>query len=737
MLTLIFTVASQWLGAAGTVRDAATREPLGGVVVQVIESGVSTRTGWDGRFAIPLRGNAQLRFTREGYDPAVVSATPNDTALVVQLVPRARSLEAVSVTALRGEASAPVSRTVIDRAKLESGYFGQDVPLLIVTAPGVTAYSDAGGSGFGNYTYMRLRGMDQTRINLTLDGIPLNDPEDQVFYFSNLPDFASSMESVQIQRGVGTTSNGTASYAGAVSFESIALGAAPRGGEVQASVGSFNSTRASAEYQTGRTGSFAAYARASAQRTDGYRRHSGNRSSSAFASAGYVGARTLLKVTATAGDSRNDLAYLASDEAAIAGDPRHNPLSPEERDHFAQQLLGLTATRALGAESSVSATGYTVRSDGAYDVRIGDELWNFGLDAAVIGAFGTWHARRGPVSVDIGAHANSYRRYHRLGIRPNEETVYRNTGEKSEASAFAKARVGRGRTQLFADVQRRSAEFRYVPDRNAGISSQRIRWDFWNPKLGVTHNATPALSVYASVGRNSREPTRNDMFAGFDNVDTSNVAFVGSLDRVRPERVTDVEAGATYATGSFALRGNVFGMYFRDEIAPIGALSYIGLPLRKNVARSRRVGLELDAEYRGVPRTLLSANAVMSRSHIAEYLDDATGARYQDVDALLSPRLVINHSAVYQARRSLSLSLHGRYVGRSFLANTGDAEFVAPRSYVLGAGSELGVGRHAVSLRIENVTSARAYASGYTDGTNSYFYVSAPRSVFLTARIGL
>ncbi len=574
VLTLVVAVVSQLLGAAGTVQDATTREPLGGVVVQTIGSDEAMRTGWDGRFSIPLRASARLRFTREGYVSAVLSATTSDTALVVLLVPRARSLEAVSVTAVRGEAGAPVSRTVIDRAQLESGYFGQDVPLLIATAPGVTAYSDAGVSGFGNYTYMRLRGMDQTRINLTLDGIPLNDAEDQVFYSSNLPDFANSMESIQIQRGVGTTSNGTASYAGAVSFETIALGAASRGGEVQASVGSFNSTRASAEYQTGMTGRFAAYARASAQRTDGYRRHSGNRSASAFASAGYVGARMLLKLTATIGDSRNDLAYLASGAAIIDRDPRHNPLSDEERDHFGQQLLGLTATRALGAESSVSATAYTVRSDGDYDVRIGEELWNFGLDAAVAGAFATWHARRGPVSVDVGAHANSYRRHHRLAIRPNlVETVYRNTGEKREASVFAKARVGSGRMQLFADVQRRGAEFEYVPDRQAGITSERIRWDFWNPKLGLTYAATPALSLYASVGRTSREPARNDMFAGFDNVDTSNVAFVGALDRVRPERVSDVEGGATYSMRSLGLRGNVFAMYFRDEIAPIGALS--------------------------------------------------------------------------------------------------------------------------------------------------------------------
>src|SRR6185503_19434155 len=157
-----------------------------------------------------------------------------------------------------------------------------------------------------------------------------------------------------------------------------------------------------------------------------------------------------------------------------------------------------------------------------------------------------------------------------------------NTGHKRDASGFAKVSYDIGRATLFGDLQLRRAEFRYTPDEAAGITSRAISWTFINPKLGLSYQATPALRAYVSYGRNSREPARNDMFAGFDNLDASNADFVGDLSRVRPETVHDLEAGVSLRRTAARLEANVFSMRFRNEIAPIGALSYLGLPLRKN-----------------------------------------------------------------------------------------------------------------------------------------------------------
>src|SRR5499426_234799 len=225
---------------------------------------------------------------------AVASATAAiliPTLLVAQAVPRdtvrtdstrAQKLERVTISAVRAAGAAPISQKTITKTELESRYFGQDVPLVLQgAAPSLTSYAETGN--YWGYSYIRLRGIDQSRINFTIDGIPLNDPEDQVLYFADFPDLANSLQSVQVQRGVGTSSNGTAAYAGSINMETISLATRERGTEVQLEGGSFGSMRASVEYQSGLLPSrFAVYGRVSGLRTDGYRYHSGVEGKSAF-----------------------------------------------------------------------------------------------------------------------------------------------------------------------------------------------------------------------------------------------------------------------------------------------------------------------------------------------------------------------------------------------------------------------------------------------------------------------
>ena len=719
----------------GEVRDAVTGEPVSGVVVasRAIRGGAVTDDS--GRFALDLPGAARVRFARAGYE-AVEYEISRDTTLVVEMQPAAPSLERVTVTALRGDAGAPIPQRTMDRAELERRYVGQDVPLLLTGQPSITSYADAGA--FSNYTYLRLRGIDHTRVNITLDGVPLNDPEDQFVYFSNFPDFANSLESVQIQRGVGTSSYGTAAFAGAINFQSMALASGERGGEVQIGRGSFGTTRGSGEWMTGRVADrFGGYARATAHRTEGYRHHSGNTGQSYFANGAYFGSRDIIKVTAFGGRSRNELAYLAAPLADIERDPRTNPLGDDERDDFQQHFASASWTRAHGEQAATQATVYTIWASGDYDVRIAPDLYNFQLASRVTGALLTWSWRAGALDVDVGGHANTYHRHHSLAIRPDLETlVYHNTGRKREQSAFAKASMSLGDVTLYGDLQLRHPEFEYRPDAQSGVPGSSISWTFLNPKGGVTWEISRGATAYASFGSNGREPTRNDMFAGFDNVDTTNAEFVGPLSRVLPERVYDTEVGLRWRTASLSANLNVFDMRFRNEITPVGALSYIGLPLRKNVRASSRRGVEADFTWQPIPVIATSVNATLSRNRIADYTDDATGATYHDVEPLLTPKVLVNHTVDWQMTHRLSLSLGGRYVGRSFLANTGDARFVTPSAYLFDAGLAWQRGRHELAVRVMNVGSARFYASGYTDGTTSYYFVTAPRAVFVTGTVG-
>ena len=733
-VTLLATLLT-FSSVGGVVRDVRTHAPVAGVRVEDVRNHLFTVTAADGRFSLAEAPPAHLRFTGAGY--AVLERTLTAAETTIELVPEAQALERVTVAALRADRDAPISAQTVDRAEIEARSFGQEAPLLLANTPNFTSYAEQGG--YSGYSYIRLRGIDQTRINLTLDGIPLNDPEDEVFYFADLPGMMGSMQSVQIQRGVGTSTNGTASYGGSINFESASLTGTPAGGHVEVGGGDWNTRRGAVDYATGLLPNrLAFYARASDQSTDSYREHAGDMSHSGFFSGGYFGDRNIVKITAMSGQEHSQLAYDASDVATLAIDRRDNPLSPDERDDFGESLGSVTYTRLINPSSSLSTTVYGVTATGYYDVIYG-ETDRYHLDFWWNGVTSTYTYRGDHARLDAGVNAENYHRDHYDYTLPDLSTrVYSNRGMKREASAFVKGSYDVGSWTLFGDVQARDAWWRYVPDANAGIAAQSISWRFLNPKVGATYHIAPSWSAYASYGVNGREPARGDMLAGFDNLDTSNVAFVGRFDRVRPETAHDLEAGVRYAGHRVTLDADAYDMEFRNEIAAIGALSYQGLPLRKNVPSSTRRGLEASIAWRPAPAWTLSANGAVSHNWIAAYTDDASGATYYDVPPLLTPKLSSNQRVAYAAGHGIGLALEGRFTGQSFLANDGNLAFTLPAAYVTDAqiGWRAPGSRVDVTLFVNNLGNVDRYGSGYTDGTTSYYYPLPLRNLYLQVRAG-
>ena len=647
---------------------------------------------------------------------------------------RRDTLDAVVVRATRVGAAPPTSQTLIDRATIERTYVGQDAPLALLGATGVTAASDAGA--FSGYSSLRLRGIDQTRLAISVDGVPLNDPEDQVLYFSNVPDFMHSMGSVRVQRGVGGSGFGPAGFAGALSFESLPLATTAAFREAEVTAGSWGTRRVSAAAASGVRGSFAAYGRATAQTTDGYRINSGNDARSAFGSAAWFGDRDVVKVTGFAGRSQMQLAYYAASEADLALDPRTNPMSPDERDDFSQSMLSLQHTRSLGRAAAITTTLYRNAAGGTYDVAVGDDLWNFGLDHTWVGLLSTATWTAGAIDWSVGGHVSDYAREHSLRIRPVLATdVYANTGHKGEQSAFAKAVGRRGALEWVADLQLRQASFRYEPSAGVEIGSPEVTWRFANPKLGVTWQAGAGRTLHASVGRASREPTRVDLFAGADDLDAATAAEVLPLTRVRPEQVTDVEVGVRQAGARGSVAVNLFSMSFRDEIAAIGALAITGSPLRRNVPRSTRAGMELEGSWTPAPTWRVDGNLVWMRARIAEYVDETAGVTYRDVPPLLTPAVTANLQTTWSGPRGRFVTLGARHVGRSFLANDGNAALSIPAFTVLDGGITIPVGRQQLRLQGQNLLSATAYAAGYHDGTTRYLFPVAPATFLATWQV--
>ena len=687
-----------------------------------------------------LSFSAVLAAVALAFAHSAAAQAPSDTSGVRR--DSAKTLETVTVSAIRSRMDAPVSAKTLAAPEVQRRSFGQDVPLLLQGTPSLTSYSETGN--YWGYSYIRLRGIDQSRINLTLDGIPLNDPEDQVLYFADFPDLANSVNSVQMQRGVGTTAPGTASYGGSINFETVPVATSPRFAQMQLQGGSFGSKRASAAYATGPSSrGFSAYGRASALSSSGYRRHSGTEGRSGLLSAAYARDRDLVKLTAIAGLFADTLAYIGASRNELSQDRRFNPLRGDEVDRFGEQLVAMSYTRFVGSSSSAATTVYRTSASGNYDVCIAScdqpqgELWNFNLDFTWYGITSVWTTDARGVRFSAGVNANNYARDHSAYARSDmSQALYVNTGHKGDASAFAKVAWDVGAVTLFGDLQGRRATFRYTPDANAAIESQGVHWSFLNPKAGATVRLPGGWSTFVSYGVNSREPARSDMLGGFDNLDTSNVTFVGALDRVRPEQARDFELGVRAGGRHWSGSVNAFLMRFHDEILPVGQLTYIGTPLRTNVRSSDRRGVELDVTGRVSSRLEVGANATVMRGHIAAYTDAQSGQYYRNVEPLLTPKVMTAQHALLRLSPSFSASLNGRYGSRGFLTNTGDPNLTLPASYVADAAVRWQRGGRGLSLHVNNLFNSRAFGSGHLSGGEARYYVLPPLNMFLMAQIG-
>jgi iron complex outermembrane recepter protein len=644
--------------------------------------------------------------------------------------------ETMVVSAIRAEADTPVTKSDIPREDIEARYHGQDVPLLLRETPSINAYVESGAGGAG-YSYISLRGIGSTRINFTLDGVPLADSEDMGTYFADFPDLARSLESVQIQRGVGTSTVGSASFGGSVNMESVAL---RQESQLDATlgVGSFGNRQVSAGYHSGLLpGDLMLYGRVSYLESDGFRDNSAMRQRNVFFSgAKQLGETQQLKLTGFSGREWQQLSFYATDADTLRGDLRANPLRPEEKDSFGYDLAQLQYIRTIDAQSDMTASAYYQRGYGWYRLfDFGtDVLREYGLDGTLLGGMVTYSRRSGAVTVNSGVHANHFKRDHTRDDLTLATRDYANYGVKGEANAFAKVSWDANRLHLYGDAQMRHASFDYHGD----VNLPAISWTFFNPKAGARYSLTPASSVYASAGMTTREPARNDLFHGDDNP-----AIPYDLRAVKPERVYDFEGGWSYQGPRAGLSANLYAMEFRNEIAATGELSEIGLPLRRNVDKSFRRGLEVEADWRPSASLRLRTNANVSRNEIAEWTQfyDGGSIVYRDVEPLLTPSVILSQSAEYRLRNVLTVGAIGRWVGKSYLDNTNDPDLVTPSFFTAdGTVAWQFNERMRLSLQVNNLlNNDRVYASGYSylyldGGTPTgipYYYPQATRNALV------
>lgn len=645
-----------------------------------------------------------------------------------------KQLKEIVVSGVRADIKDPISQSNINKKSIQDNYSGQDFSALINSkVPSLTFYSDGGNNN--GYMYLRMRGIDQTRINFTLNGISLAESEDAGIYTSNYTDFLSNINSIQIQRGVGITPNGIGNLVGSVNFESNNLNDSSYT-DIQSGYGSFNSSRMSVCFNTGINKSgFAAYSRFSNIYSDGYRYNSGTNANTFFTSLGYYGKKDIFKLTAFSGKSKNQMAYIATSIYDIKIDPRTNYLSPDEKDDFNQQFAQLQHTRKIGLNSVLTSSLYYIGLQGQYGVNFNPSIYNFSLFSDLYGAMTTWALLKEKFSLRLGANGYSYYRNHSLSMAPNfSQLFYSNRGNKKEFSAFTKTSYTFGKLTAFADLQFRMVNFNYRPSSGYNFSIKPITWIFFNPKGGLTYKFNEKYSSFVSVGQMHKEPTRNDMFAGFDDMDTSNVSIIGDFSKVKPEQVTDYELGFRRNCNKIGFSTNVFFMQFKNEIAAIGQLSYIGLPLRKNVASSRRYGVEFEYNYKPIKSLILSGSGTYMKANIDSYTSDFDSTTYRNITPLLTPEWILNQSVSYSfLKDKINLSTSVRYISTQYLGNDNNKDLMVPEFFTLNSSVSIRpTNKISISLICNNITNKMNFNSGYAILGTAYYYIAAPRNYYIT-----
>lgn len=612
----------------------------------------------------------------------------------------------------------PITFQNISSKDLKTKSTGQEPSFLISETPSITNYSDAGNSQ--GYSYFRLRGIDQTRINMTLDGVPLNEPEDQGAYFSNYPDILNSVSKIQIQRGVGTSKNGVASYGGSIQLFSPNLYDSTKT-SFGLGYGSFNSLRAFGEYNSGIKNRKALYVRASQIYSDGYKHNSSNNSQSFFISSGLFYDKSTWKINLLAGHQQNQLAWLGVSDSLISIDRQTNA-NKNERDQFTQCLAQLHNNWRPNNSTSVQSSVYYTFLKGNYDFNLNgflglpttSELYNYDFRSNLIGFFSNYTFSKKRFNWTTGIHGNTYARQH-IGSEKTLGQLYQNAGSKNEASAFTKTDYTLKWLTFFADIQFRYSSFDY----KGTVPLDNMHWLFINPKAGLSVELKQNSVFYYSIGSTGREPTRNDMFGGNDDLlaDSLGNAIVSIKT---PEYVVNQELGFRHQSSKLNFNLNLYYMDFKNEIVLAGKFGPNGLTLTNKVEQSFRTGLELSIIYKVNKHFSLINNSSFNYSRIKEQ---------KEVFApILTPPLIINQEALY-SYKGFSVAVSARYQDKSFIdfANTSTV-----KSYFLLNGRvSYDIKGFQFCIFANNITNSKYFNNGYVDfdGSKKYF-VQAPTNFY-------
>lgn len=647
---------------------------------------------------------------------ALAATAPKaDTAKVVRL-------QNVEVTATRATKSTPVAFTNVSKQQIAELNHGKDIPFLVSSTPSVLTTSDA-GAGVG-YSAMRVRGTDATRINVTANDIPMNDAESHSIFWVNTPDFASSLEDIQIQRGVGTSTNGAGAFGASVNMRTQRFSMNPYA-EMSGTYGSFNTNKETFKVGSGLIGGHWNFdARFSHIASDGYRDRASSKLHSYFAQAGYFGGQTSVRFITFGGKECTYHAWDGISKSDLTDNRKYNPngeikrdgkvigFYDDQTDNYRQTHYQLIWDQGIGANwhwnlglHYTDGFGYyqeyknarTLKEYGLEPFMVGDNkvkksslVRKKNVDSGFGGAVFSLNFAKGSLNTTFGGSFNSYANDHYgnviwvenylLPLDPSHE-YYRNKGKKNDFTIYWKASNTLWQSlRLYADMQYRHIGYKITGDNDKWdwtASPEHLqvlnvdeKFDFFNPKVGLIYDFNKHNTAYASFSVAQKEPTRNN--------------YTDGLFTVHPkaEKLFDWEAGYTFSSDRFTAGVNFYYMKYKDQLVLNGKLNEIGEAMAENVPDSYRMGVELQAGVKITEWLRWDLNGTFSRNRIKDYvgyvsnyeastwndLYTQTAVEKGSTTIAMSPSFIGNSVIAFNLK-GFSAQFTSQYVSRQYLDN--------------------------------------------------------------------
>lgn len=770
----------------GVIKDNTSGEFLTGASVQVANTYLVTLSNDKGIYELKKlkEGKYEIHISFIGYETlSQTLVLQNDTNVDFMLVPKSILQEEVLVEATRANSKTPTTFSQVTKDEIAKQNLGQDLPYLLNLQPSVVTTSDA-GAGVG-YTGIRIRGTDGTRINTTINGIPLNDAESQISYFVDVPDLLSSVDNIQIQRGVGTSTNGAGAFGGSINIETTKL-ATEAYAAIASSAGSFNTFKNTINIGSGLLkDKFSFDGRLSKVSSDGFIDRGKSELNSYYLSGGYYGKNSTLKFITFSGSEKTYQCWNGVPEAKLNGNAtelldyiERNYLSPEQAqnlihssnrtynsftypnqtDNYIQKNYQLHFSHRIKNYWNVNAALHYTNGKGYYEeYKEGQAFSNYNLANAVIGSdtltttnlvrqkwldndfygmtYSVNYSKNKNFSATLGGAYNIYDGDHYGKVtwaqynsnNAFNKRYYNDNGLKKDFNVFIKANYQLGKyLNVYADLQVRNVDYTFEGyNEKLVLEEQQVKMNFTNPKLGITYFLSSNKSMYLSYAVAHKEPSRDDFVQS------------SSISQPSPEKLENWEFGYVQKNKRYTYTFNTFYMKYTNQLVLNGEINDVGAYNRTNVNSSYRMGIEWMNTIKIIKNLEWAANATWSMNKVKkfyEFVDNYDSSfqvvnEYDNTDIAFSPTWVAGSNLTYTIIKNGTISFVSKYVGKQFLDNTSNTSRSLDAYFVNDLRFNYAVHPKAMkeilfTLALNNIFNEAYESNGYT-----YNYISGGKLV--------